>query len=55
MVARLPLLGVSEWVVHALIDIAKCRKRYGLRTDQSLHLLSKLLWAVLATTCLAQA
>jgi hypothetical protein len=47
------LLGLAEWVVHAVIDIAKCRKRFGLKTDQTLHLLSKLLWAGLATTCLA--
>lgn len=45
-----PLLGVAEWVTHALIDIAKCRKRFGLKTDQALHLLSKLLWAALAVT-----
>ena len=43
-----PLLGLGEWLVHALIDIAKCRKHYGLKTDQTLHLLSKLLWAALA-------
>lgn len=47
-----PWLGLAEWLVHALVDFAKCRKRYGLRTDQTLHLLSKLLWAALATTCL---
>ncbi|MFM7313290.1 MAG: DUF3307 domain-containing protein [Cyanobium sp.] len=46
-----PLLGLAEWVVHATIDIAKCRKHFGLKTDQTLHLLSKLLWAGLATTC----
>lgn len=50
----LPLLGLCEWVLHAVIDIAKCRKRFGLKTDQTLHLLAKLLWAGLATTCLAR-
>ena len=48
-----PLLGVAEWVVHALIDVAKCRKAYGLKLDQTLHLLTKVLWAVLAVTCFA--
>ena len=49
----LPLLGVCEWVLHAVTDIAKCRKCFGLRTDQTLHLMAKLLWAGLATTCLS--
>lgn len=52
-VTGLPFLGLGEWVLHALVDMAKCRKRYGLRTDQTLHLVTKLLWAGLATTWLA--
>ena len=46
-----PLLGLAEWLVHGLIDIAKCRKAYSLKADQVLHLLTKLLWAALATIC----
>jgi hypothetical protein len=46
-----PLLGLGEWVIHAVIDIAKCRKTFGLKTDQALHLLTKALWAALATIC----
>lgn len=46
----LPLLGVAEWVLHAVIDLAKCRKHFGLKADPMLHLLAKLLWAGLATT-----
>lgn len=53
LLTGVPLLGVAEWILHAGIDVGKCRKRYGLKTDQLLHLLSKLLWAGLATTCLA--
>ena len=49
----LPILGVAEWVTHAAIDIAKCRKHFGLKTDQSLHLLSKVIWTVLAVTVLS--
>jgi hypothetical protein len=45
------LLGLAEWLVHGLIDIAKCRKAYSLKADQALHLLTKLLWAALATIC----
>ena len=48
----LPVLGLGEWLLHAVIDMAKCRKRFGLRVDQTLHLLSKLLWAFLAVRCL---
>ena len=47
------VLGVAEWWVHALIDLAKCRQRFGLRLDQSLHLFTKLLWAWLACTVLS--
>ena len=50
----LPLLGLGEWLLHAGIDIAKCRRCFGLRMDQVLHLLAKLLWAGLATTCFAR-
>ena len=46
-----PLLGLGEWVIHALIDMAKCRKAYGLKADQVLHLLAKVLWAAVATVC----
>ena len=46
-----PLLGLGEWVIHAVIDIAKCRKTYSLKTDQALHLLTKALWAAVATIC----
>jgi hypothetical protein len=38
-------LGLAEWGLHTLIDMGKCRGRYSLGVDQSLHLLCKLLWA----------
>jgi hypothetical protein len=44
-----PLLGLAEWGLHSVIDLGKCRGRYGINTDQSLHLLCKLLWAALLT------
>jgi Protein of unknown function (DUF3307) len=52
VITGVPLLGVAEWVVHAVIDIAKCRKRFDLRVDQILHLMSKLVWVVLVSTCM---
>jgi hypothetical protein len=42
-----PLLGLAEWGLHALIDRGKCQGRYGINTDQALHLLCKLLWVAL--------
>ena len=40
-------IGLLEWVLHALIDLAKCRKKYSLFVDQCLHLACKSLWIVL--------
>ncbi len=44
-VTQVPLLGVAEWIVHALIDLGKCRRLWGLLFDQALHILIKALWA----------
>ena len=41
-------LGYAEAVVHGLTDYAKCRGWIGPKLDQSIHLGSKVLWAVLA-------
>jgi hypothetical protein len=54
VITGVPLLGVAEWVVHAVIDIAKCRRRFGLMADQILHLLSKLVWVVVVSTCMTR-
>jgi len=48
-----PLLGLAEWIVHMAIDFGKCRRCYNLAVDQGLHLLCKLVWAVLAVRLLA--
>ncbi|MFO8239023.1 MAG: DUF3307 domain-containing protein [Prochlorococcaceae cyanobacterium] len=47
-ITGLPLLGLAEWIVHAGIDLGKCRKLYGITGDQALHLGCKLLWTALA-------
>ena len=41
------LLALLETVLHGLIDIGKCLKRYSIHTDQILHLMSKVLYCVL--------
>lgn len=40
-------LGLAEWGLHALIDYGKCRHRYGLGVDQSLHMACKLIWVLI--------
>ena len=40
-------LGVTEALVHFLIDSGKCERWYGMAVDQTLHLLCKGLWCVL--------
>ena len=40
-------LGLLEWIVHVAIDRGKCGHAYGLRSDQALHVGSKLIWTLL--------
>lgn len=48
LLSGLPLLGLAEWLAHALIDFAKCRRMFSLAVDQLLHILCKLLWVAIA-------
>jgi ABC-type transport system involved in cytochrome c biogenesis permease subunit len=41
-------LGLMELVSHWVIDFFKCEGRYSIHTDQTLHLLCKLAWAIVA-------
>lgn len=47
VITGVPLLGLAEWVTHALIDYGKCRLHYSLLIDQGLHWGCKLIWASL--------
>lgn len=47
-ITGIPLLGLGEWIVHWLIDYAKCHNCFDLKVDQTLHLLSKVVWCGLA-------
>ncbi len=40
-------LAVAETVSHWLIDYGKCANRYGIHTDQLLHIACKYLWATI--------
>lgn len=55
MLTGLPMLGLAEWAVHALIDLGKCRKWYGIELDQTMHIICKLIWVLLASSSLATA
>lgn len=37
-------LGIAEFVVHCLIDDAKCMGRISYNTDQALHVACKVAW-----------
>ena len=41
-----PLLGTAEWIAHFFIDYLKCKNKFNLLTDQILHLICKLTWAM---------
>ena len=47
LLTDVPLLGLMETLLHAIIDWLKIRSRFALVVDQSLHLLCKLTWVLL--------
>ena len=47
LLTGVPLLGLLETLLHAIIDWLKIRYRFTLSLDQSLHLLCKLIWVLL--------
>ena len=47
LVTGLWWLGAAETVAHALIDLTKMRGRISHLTDQALHLVCKIGWAVI--------
>lgn len=48
VITGMPWLGLAEWILHASIDLCKCRRFFGLVTDQFLHLFCKLIWVIIA-------
>lgn len=47
LVTGVPWLALPEAALHAVIDRLKCRGRFGIGTDQALHLCCKLIWVVM--------
>lgn len=47
LVTGVPLLALPEMALHAVIDRLKCRGRFGIGTDQALHLACKVVWVLL--------
>jgi hypothetical protein len=44
LLTGIPLLGLAEWILHALIDWLKSRLMLSLLLDQSLHVCCKIAW-----------
>jgi hypothetical protein len=53
LLTGVPLLGLAECLAHALIDWGKCRFRFSLGLDQTLHLLCKVVWVGLLSSALS--
>ena len=43
------LLGCLEFAFHFWTDYHKCKGKYGMLTDQALHVMYKVNWAFIAT------
>lgn len=41
-------LGLIETLAHGVIDYFRCESKYGIYPDQAMHILCKIVWAVLA-------
>jgi len=41
-------LAAAELVAHWITDDLKCRGKIGLNTDQAIHIICKIVWAVIA-------
>ena len=50
LITGLPLLGLAELVLHAIIDWSKSRFRFSLLCDQALHIACKCVWALQVAT-----
>ena len=50
LITGLPLLGLAELVLHAIIDWSKSRFRLSLLCDQALHIACKCVWALQVAT-----
>ena len=50
LLTGIPIFGLMEMFLHAIIDWAKIRFRLTLAVDQSFHLLCKLIWVSLLLT-----
>ena len=44
LLTGIPLLGLAEWILHALIDWLKSRLMFSLLLDQALHVCCKIAW-----------
>ena len=47
LVTQSVTLGCCEVVAHWLIDFGKVERRYGIHVDQTLHIICKVVWALI--------
>ncbi len=47
LITQSAILGLVETAAHFLIDFAKCERWYSIHIDQLLHVVCKVLWAVI--------
>lgn len=55
LVSGSAVFAAVELLLHALIDIGKGERKFGIVTDQALHLLCKLAYALILTGTVTQA
>lgn len=40
------IFGLTETVLHGIIDFGKCEKKYNLHIDQFMHIVCKIVWSI---------
>lgn len=47
LITQNAMISICETIVHAAIDFGKCERWFSFHTDQVLHLVTKILWALI--------
>ena len=48
-ITGIPLLGLAEMAIHWITDDLKCRGELTYNQDQAIHMICKLVWALITT------
>lgn len=49
-ITGIPLLGLAEMAIHWITDDLKCRGELTYNQDQAIHIICKVVWALITTT-----